>query len=546
MATPTLDLRLLAILVLPLFTLVSLMATPTLDLRLLATLARTGAPERKLTEKALASAPRVEEGAHGSLWCCRAVLKGLEPIAQQLAMRLCCADAPMLLSQVRSWCYSPDACDRALAQLAGLHVVELSRGDDGKGHQGKRRRLGSDSIALNPHFQRGLRAALESPHTTPWRPSSLKRDKNRPSAGEVDGHLHSKWDEVLKYLVEPKSSKRVGEVVKQFLVRARLIVEKGQAPGARGSQDSESQGSDSGESEEEEQGEEVDNGKRFVIGSRGYEFLLQNMKVQMWRFAEELIAPNKGPKLKHHLPAETVLRFLFQLSHCKCGEDYSVKELTEKERSLLDHFVNFGFIFRRLRSDGTASSRFYPTSVACHLIDGFKSTESDPGAAGSNLSFNLSHFETIVQTNFQVVAYTTKELHLRMLGLFCQLKAILPNAVVATITRRSLMDALEDGIGADQILGFLTANAHPRALDRKGGAVPETVRDQIRLWEKERNRISAQKGVLHTLDCSAEKFVLIAAGLEDEGLLLWQDQTTKRLVAKPLDLATDIIENTSL
>ena len=80
-----------------------------------------------------------------------------------------------------------------------------------------------------------------------------------------------------------------------------------------------------------------------------------------------------------------------------------------------------------------------------------------------------------------------------MLGLFCQLKAILPNAVVATITRRSLMDALEDGIGADQILGFLTANAHPRALDRKGGAVPETVRDQIRLWEKERNRISAQK-----------------------------------------------------
>jgi transcription initiation factor TFIIH subunit 4 len=60
-----------------------------------------------------------------------------------------------------------------------------------------------------------------------------------------------------------------------------------------------------------------------------------------------------------------------------------------------------------------------------------------------------NQFEILVQTNFQLVAYTQDPLHIRMVGTFCQLKAILPNALVCTLTRSSVMDALEDGITAD-------------------------------------------------------------------------------------------------
>lgn len=174
-----------------------------------------------------------------------------------------------------------------------------------------------------------------------------------------------------------------------------------------------------------------------------------------------------GNRRSKGYPKDVVLRFLFQLGFCKVGQDYAVAALDEDEKGLLEHFAEFGIVMWDLRENGTRSSRFYPSSVACNLIDGFTT-------AGVSRVANLSHFHTIVQSNFQVVAYTVNVLHLRMLGLFCQLRSILPNAVIAVITRKSFMDALEDGITAEQILGFLSTNAHPKAQERKE-VVPQTI-----------------------------------------------------------------------
>ena len=76
--------------------------------------------------------------------------------------------------------------------------------------------------------------------------------------------------------------------------------------------------------------------------------------MQMWRFAEEFIASSphaqppppatalgaSGTAAAHtkkrgqrlfSFPPETVLRFLFQLSYCRVGEDYPVAALTPDE-----------------------------------------------------------------------------------------------------------------------------------------------------------------------------------------------------------------------
>ena len=43
------------------------------------------------------------------------------------------------------------------------------------------------------------------------------------------------------------------------------------------------------------------------------------------------------------------------------GQDYPVKSLSPEELVVLNHLVDFGFILRRTRADGTPASRFYPS-----------------------------------------------------------------------------------------------------------------------------------------------------------------------------------------
>jgi len=112
---------------------------------------------------------------------------------------------------------------------------------------------------------------------------------------------------------------------------------------------------------------------------------------------------------------------------------------------VLDQFAAFGFVVRHTRADGGKASRFYPSTVATHLVRGAHaaalagasaasasslSSLSPPssvaatslgggggggvnggdggdgsgrgGGGGRHRIANLSHFEAIVQTNFQV------------------------------------------------------------------------------------------------------------------------------------------------
>ena len=68
-------------------------------------------------------------------------------------------------------------------------------------------------------------------------------------------------------------------------------------------------------------------------------------------------------------------------------------------------------------------------------------------------------------------AYTTSPVQQSILRIFVRCDALLPNLFVGTLTRESVKSALEVGISADQVVGFLRQHAHPRVA-AKAPVVP--------------------------------------------------------------------------
>ena len=97
----------------------------------------------------------------------------------------------------------------------------------------------------------------------------------------------------------------------------------------------------------------------------------------------------------------------------------------------------------------------------------------------------------VVQTNFQVAAYTRSKLHVSTLGLFCDVSTFrrLPNVIFFHLTRDSIRSAFRLGVTADQIVRFLHVHAHPMLRSGDQPLVPSNVTGQILLWDKERHRV---------------------------------------------------------
>lgn len=66
----------------------------------------------------------------------------------------------------------------------------------------------------------------------------------------------------------------------------------------------------------------------------------------------------------------------------------------------------------------------------------------------------------------RVYAYTTSPVQQSILRLFVRCDALLPNLFVGTLNRESVKSALEVGISADQIVGYLRQHAHPRVATK--------------------------------------------------------------------------------
>jgi len=187
---------------------------------------------------------------------------------------------------------------------------------------------------------------------------------------------------------------------------------------------------------------------------------------------------------------------------------------------------------------------FYPTRVAVNLIaSNEKSGNKQSDVLGQSVSAtrsleeslqapvpSRSHLAVIVQTNFQVVAYTRSKLHVSTLGLFCDVQSYrrLPNVIFFHITRDSIRSAFRLGVTADQILRFLHVHAHP--MLRSGGQllVPANVKDQILLWDRERRRVVMDEVFVHQCRDAAE-FAAIGQYASDSDSLAWGAAHTNKL-----------------
>ena len=130
----------------------------------------------------------------------------------------------------------------------------------------------------------------------------------------------------------------------------------------------------------------------------------------------------------------------------------------------------------------------------------------------------------VVETNFRVYAYTTSPSRRAALSLFASIERVLPNLVVAAVTRSSCLSALDAGVSAEQIVAHLREHASPRVAHRVP-VVPENVADQIRLWEASRRRVrSARAATLYSDFSSGREFEAAVGAAVAAGALLWVER----------------------
>lgn len=116
-----------------------------------------------------------------------------------------------------------------------------------------------------------------------------------------------------------------------------------------------------------------------------------------------------------------------------------------------------------------------------------------------------------------------------ILQLFAKTDCLLPNVFVGTLTGKSVTEALNRKISSGMIIRYLEDHRHPKVAHRSP-VLPEAVKDQIILWEKELNRLSCTPAALITGFDTEGIYDAAVKKAEELGGLLHCDPTTQRLV----------------
>lgn len=204
---------------------------------------------------------------------------------------------------------------------------------------------------------------------------------------------------------------------------------------------------------------------------------------------------------------------MFQLSFLTFGKCYPIDGLSPTQKLILPDLREFGIIYQRRAS----STEFYPTQLALTLSSG-------------KVDFLANDKTTdkfvVIEPNYRLYAYTNDELQISIMSLFVKMKYHLPNMAMGVITRESIRAALMNGITAKEIVQYLHQHAHPE-MAKNTPVLPETVQDQIRLWESERNRVSYERGVLYDGFPSSQYYQDLLKYATDIGVVIWSNTQRK-------------------
>jgi transcription initiation factor TFIIH subunit 4 len=482
----------------------------------------------------------------------------LSDIARQCALRLvACGGNFKVGSIVEGWIHRHCKSDALLAlrRLESMGIVEplglaYRHGesnyddDDDVNDVEKRAVLMAKVACLTPEFKFAIKLHLSTMSSSPWPTITQdqiddfqknggdsksdgkdgeKESREPPTLNELESYTQSSWGSVLHFLVgsDEAEGDRGGieeppEEMVLFLTRIGLMQE-----------DPDYNGDDRSRAP-------------LVITSKGYEFMLRDINAQVWQFVLQYLN-----SMAHHNMKDTIrmeaLSFLICMGSCRVGEGYFSSVLGSKSaRILMKDFARFGLLFV-CRVAGKKA--FYPTRVAVNLVAsnekaGSRQTDTIQSVAATrSLEESLaspvpsrSHLAVVVQTNFQVVAYTTSKLHISTLALFCDVASYrrLPNVIFFHITRDSIRNAFRLGVKADQILRFLHVHAHPMLRNSDQPQVPPNVSDQILLWDRERRRVVMDEVWTHQCR-DASEFAAVGQYASDLDALAWGNANTNKL-----------------
>lgn len=282
----------------------------------------------------------------------------------------------------------------------------------------------------------------------------------------------------------------------------------------------------------------------LLITRKGFQFLLQDTKSQIWTLLKHYIQNAH----KRKLDTKDVLHFLFQLSFLTPGKGFTVEDLKPTQRIMLEDLANFGLIFQW----SLTSRYFYPTPLSLGVVFLQNATASETSNANplsalatkskftssSNSVQSASKTSTlaissgasdegylIVETNYRVYAYTSSPLHIHILSLFVELERRCPGLVIGRITRAKIRQALSLGITSNEIIGYMTLHAHPemkanRDNNPSRNVIPEVIIDVIRIWEAERNRISTLEVTMFNSFPTIEAFKQVEQEAQRIGVLV--------------------------
>jgi len=375
------------------------------------------------------------------------------------------------------------------------------------------------------HLQRALGCGVgawlrEGASELEWESGRKAGGKNEarapPSQDVVDAHAWGQWEKVLMFAIGEEAGEGEGDCGTERGARflggssgldlRRLMLAAGVVRDA-----------DGGNAEERR------------ITERGFQFLLADTHTQVWVVLKEYIRHASTERSREVFDA--LVEFLLRLGFQK-GERVEVGE-TAQGKEICADLCALGLLYPM------GKTAVVPTKLAVILSSGAggvgpsasasSASASSASSASSARTIEEDRF-VIVETNYRVYAYTSSPLKQAILRLFLRTEVLLANLLVGTITRESVVSALDSGITADQIIGYLTQHAHKRVLGRMP-IVPDVVSDSIRLWQRELRRMETEEAVLYKNFESPALYKQVTAFIVGIGADLCVDDAKKEVVA---------------
>jgi transcription initiation factor TFIIH subunit 4 len=366
----------------------------------------------------------------------------------------------------------------------------------------------NENVYLNVKWTESLRRALigGGDHQSFGVPSHTPAE-DRLTPAQLDEFALRNWESILLYMVASEDVRTPSRQVLHLLRSAGLMQSASTMNEGRArTQSSNDRLSD------------------LLITSKGFQFLLDDVSAQLWMLLHSyLITLSESASSEEANTTSDIvehLTFLFTLGSATLGQDYEISSLTDSQQGMLDFFSDLGLIFRRR----TSSTTFYPT----RLITTLTNAGQLPLLGSSNTDGDDEKGFVILETNYKIYAYTNNPLRINILSQFVQTRARFPNLVTGIITRDSVKRALDKGISAEQIIMYLTHHAHPQMF-KNNPLLPVTVTDQIRLWERETNRVQPEEGGMLSGFSSGADFTLVREYAEQMGVLMWHNVDLRKM-----------------